>query len=535
MAYIKRKLVDKETLIDKELLDYMQDGIVEACSKEQVSGDNVTLIVSAAGGFLTDLGKIAKYLFIRCPEYSDTEDFIWWLSTGQASNRQLNIQTYYTVPKDTDNSKIYIGSSVLKTWNACSDDTAPINFNGSYIAGNHGATLAQEVVVASHDKTEADIGSIWTSNSHTFMLVRVFSTTKLWFVQTDSTKINEQNWIARDSMPDGTLVHSSGATHTSTVTISSVSGSTQLTPAINNRVVKIYVDDREIDATKGGVYVGKKIQTVNEYNTIYIPAMLEYLGKNVGKNTNTSYYSDDIKEGYCKLRLVQEVHSNASMTVYQTIRFDKPVSLSTNFIAQFGKFTTSNDISLYIPNTTNLNLLTQFAEGSGASYYANIEDYAKEGVVPYRYYTFANDLEQGSAIIFDKSFGIGADERRIEYTSSAGGFASTGKLYPQFVSGQNFEVGTMYDGCAVRIPFKKRTDLTSVVWYWRGNDIILCIDSHSLINTEIELPSYMANKKIEILDKTDSVITEPAYVWEDCKLPYATKEDYGFIVMRLYN
>lgn len=534
MAYKKRILEDGKTIINKDLLDHMQDGIAEAHSKGLTDGGDVTLIIPASGGFLTDLGKIAKYLFIRCPEYSDTEDFVWWLSTGQATNRQLNIQTYYTVPKDTDNSKIYVGSSVLKTWNSCSDDTAPVNFNGSYIAGNHGATLAQEVVVSSHDKTEADIGSIWTSNSHIFMLVKVASTTKLWFVQTDSAKINEQNWIAKDASPSGTLVHISGATHTSTVTISSVNSSTQLTPAINNRTVKIYVDDEEIDVTKGGVYVGKKIQTVNEYNTIYIPAMLEYLSENIGKNTNTSFYSDDITEGYCRLRLVQEIHSNASMTVYQTIRFDKQVSLSTNFIAQFGKFTESSDISLYIPNTTNLNTLTTFVSGSG-SYYVDINDYAKEGIVPYRYYAFANDLEQGSAIIFDKSFGIGADEKRIKYTTSAGGFASTGKLYPQFVSGQQFYEGTMYDGCAVRIPFKKRTDITSVVWYWRGKDIILCIDSHTLTNTKITLPSYMANKKIEILDKSDSVITELAYVWEDCKLPYATKEDYGFIVMRLYN
>lgn len=457
------------------------------------------------------------------------------MSTGNATNKQLNIQTYNTVAKDVKNSEIYIGAPKLKIWNACSDDTAPINFNGSYIAGNHGATLAQEVIVSSHDKTETDIGSIWTSNSHTFMLVRVASTTKLWFVQTDSAKINTQNWIAKDASPSGTLVHSSGATHTGNITISSVNGSTQLTPAINNRVVKVYLDDVELDITKAGVYTGKKVQTVNEYNVIYIPAMLDYLGENVGHNTNASYYSDAITDCYCRLRLVQEIHSNASMTVYQTIRFDKDVSLSTNFIAQFGKFTTSNDISLYIPNTTNLNVLTPFVAGSGTSYYGNIKDYAKEGVVPYRYYAFANDLEQGSAIIFDKSFGIGADERRIEYTTSAGGFASTGKLYPQFASGQQFTEGTMYDGCAVRIPFKKRSDITSVVWYWRGNDIILCIDSHTLTNMEVALPSYMANKKIEILDKSDSVITEPAYVWENCKLPYATQEDYGFMVMRLYN
>ena len=422
-----------------------------------------------------------------------------------------------------------VGNANLVMWKLATD-TAPLNFNGTYIAANHGATIVENVTVASHDKSTADIGSEWTSDGHTYMLVKVVSATSLWFIQIDVDKITEGTTLTCTNKPSGTLVHGSGATNIADITISSVTSNTQFLPALNNAKSSVYVErGRNIWNIYG------ENSSINEYNVIYIPAILEYLAANVGENTNSSHYSDAISESYCTLKLTQEIHSNGSISIYQTIRFNKTVTLSTNFIAQFAPFSLEGENTYgYIPDTTTSQDITLHT-GSAISTDKSI--WKSQEKAPYRYYTFADaECNKGYVIMYDRSWGWGKDSKRVAHNSnSVGQFASTKKLYPHFASGFTANAGTYYDGCAVRIPINKyHEDLTSVVWYWRGKDIILCIDSHKQVNVDLTLPSYMGGKKVEILDQTDTVIAEPALIYDDCKLKYATNDDYGYIVMRLY-
>ena len=534
MAYDKRTLVDGETVIDKELLDHIQDGIV---SNESA----ISNIMSSIGiDRLSGNDIVLRYLnrspaqdfFIRCPDYDNENDFVWWISYD---GRKHNIQHHYTLPKTENNGAMTVGNAKLVMWKSATDDTAPLNFNGTYIAANHGATVVEAVAVTSHDKTAADIGSIWTSGGHTYMLVKINSSTSLWFIQTDAEKITTATTLTCADKPTGTLVHSSGATNSSDITINSVVSNTQLLPAVNNAKSTVYVDGEEISAY--GTYTGKKVTLVNEYSVIYVPAILEYLGANVGNNTNASYYNDAITESFCTLKLIQEIHSNGSMNVYQTVQFTKTVALSTNFIAQFAPFGLENEKTfMYVPDTTSLKTITEHTGGAAAVVTKSV--WENQEKVPYRFYSFANaECDKGYVIIYDRSWGWGKNDKRLAHnTGGAGQFASTKKLYPCFVSGFTANAGTYYDGCAVRIPIKKyHEDLTSVVWYWRGEDIILCIDSHKQVNVDLTLPAYMANKKIEILDQTESVISEPAYIFNDRKLKYATNSEYGYIILKLYD
>ena len=58
------------------------------------------------------------------------------------------------------------------------DDTAPIQFNGSYFGGNHAMTGSTDFKYEGHNLTEADIGSIWkdsdAADTREYMLVNGF-------------------------------------------------------------------------------------------------------------------------------------------------------------------------------------------------------------------------------------------------------------------------------------------------------------------------------------------------------------------------
>lgn len=73
MTYVRLNLTNG-TKLDETHFKHLEDGIASA--NKEIDGENVTLIIPASGGFHSDFGKIAKYMFIRCPEYSDTEDFL---------------------------------------------------------------------------------------------------------------------------------------------------------------------------------------------------------------------------------------------------------------------------------------------------------------------------------------------------------------------------------------------------------------------------------------------------------------------------
>ena len=75
--------------------------------------------------------------------------------------------------------------------------------------------------------------------------------------------------------------------------------------------------------------------------------------------------------------------------------------------------------------------------------------------------------------------------------------------------------------------------MTSVAWYWCGDDIILMLDSHNPVDKDIILPDYMNNCNLEVLDKTETVTTSQQRITSNT-LRY-TSTAYGYLVVRLYN
>jgi hypothetical protein len=193
----------------------------------------------------------------------------------------------------------------------------------------------------------------------------------------------------------------------------------------------------------------------------------------------------------------------------------------------------SNPVYTYLPDTTKWQSLVEQTGATTQTF--NKGEWTSSDKVPYRYYQFTNaGAEEGVALVFDRTIGWGSNEIRKNHISSNCGMCYTSrKLYPSFISGGTLSPGTYFDGMAARVPlYKYDPDLTSIGWYWSGDDIHLMIDTHKAVNKDIVLPEYMNNMRIEVLDKTDSCTFEQTYVFNN-KLRFISS-GYGYLVLRLY-
>lgn len=540
MAYKKQTFVDHEvdaggnvvtqgTTLKKEHLDHIEEGIV-------------SLNTRGVPPLMTVRFEEGSKMIIRCKDWTDDRDFVWEFGGVCGTNKTANLWYSSTVDKTLDDSLLTWGignmASRSRLYKVTTDDTAPVQFCGSYFGGNHAMTGSTDISVSSHNLTEADIGSTWrdsdASDARQYMLVKIRSATSLSFINLDE-QVTSGNGPFNYSkhIPVSPLVHVKNATHTDDVAFNSYTNSQQLHPGANNITNKYYVDDVEI--TEDGFYTGAKVHNVCRYNITYVPDIIAYLEANVGHNTNTSYYSDDIKKKYMQIEIIHEFRPNGSQTTYCKYMIDERMDLNFSYIyaaqvAPFGKPT-----YLYAPGTYEDAV---FLHDGTASIQFKPTDWNVEGVPPYRYFTFNSDKDKGFEVVYNRNTYFGKPEvrgTRVNSGSFAGWSPATCKLYPIFTRGQ-FPAGSSFDSVTGRIPVNvaRNYGTTAVCWYWEHDDIILTIDSHEQCNVDIPLSEYMRNKRVEVLDMTDSVISYPPYRTSD-SIHYATNADIGHLVVRLYD
>ena len=537
MAYKKQTFVDhvedengnviiQGTLIKKHHLDHIEEGIA------MLDRHGVPPLMAAR---LEEGSKMT----IRCKDWTETEDFVWCFNGIGSKNKAANLQNCGTIKKTVQDSVLSFNMSKTD-YKSTSDDTAPIQFNGSYYSGNHAMTASTTINVSSHSLTEADIGSTWkdsdSSDARNYMLARVDSATKLTFINLDS-QVTSGNGAFNYGKhnPVSPLVHVKNATHTGDIAFDSFVNSEQLWSGSNHVVNKYYVDDVEI--TEDGLYVGAKVHNVCSYDIIYIPAILEYLEANVGHNTNTSHYSDDIQEKYIHMEVIHEFRPNGSQTTYCKYQLDNRSSLKFSYIytaqvAAFGK-----PCYLYVPGVSEDAVMLH---NGTQTFNFNTAVWNDENVPPYRYFAINNEKTKGFEIVFSRDTYWGKPENRVTRVKSASGTAagwspSTCKLYPIFTSG-TFPAGSSFDSVTGRIPLNMALNngTTAIGWYWEHDDIIMTIDSHEQCNVSIPLSEYMRNKRVEVLDITDSIVSYPPYRTGD-SIHYATNAEIGHLVIRLYD
>ena len=476
---------------------------------------------------------------IRCKDWTDSEDFVWTFDGVGSLNKTANLRDCGTVSKSVADAELTY--EMPKTlYKFCGDDTAPIEFNGSYFSGNHAITGATQISVNCHSLTVSDIGSIWTDSDSSdpgcYMLARIDSPSELTFINL-AEQITSGNgpFNYQKHIPVSPLVHSGNGTHTSDISFHSFTNSVQLHPGMNHVRNQYYVDDVEI--TENGLYVGNKVSNKCTYDVIYIPAILEHLKANVGSNTNDSYYSDEITEKYMHIEVIHEFRPNGSQTTYCRFQVDARSSLDFAYIYTAQVMAFGKPSQYYVPGTYDDTIITH--DGTRSLFFDQGSWNEKE-VPPYRYFILNDDMSKGFQVAFSKNTYWGMPENRIgriisRSDTGAGWSPTTCKLYPIWTGGV-FDAGETFDSITGRIPLNMALNngTTAIGWYWEHDDMIITVDSHKTCDTNIPLPSYMHNKRLEILDSTESVISIlPDRISEE--LHYATNADKGHLVVKLYD
>jgi len=466
-------------------------------------------------------------LILRATGWSEAEDFVWKCSKVNlnwwAGNPYFNIEAAYTCPAESECEDI----SSFSLWKESHDDICPVFVQGTPLGANHGFNCVDRVTAPSHGKTEADIGSVWLdSGDRTFCLVNVPDPHTLWFVLFDDKSMTHGKMSF--GVPSGKLVHGFGATHTEDVTIEARSN-TQLWQSFNHYSMKFLVDGEVRDIKGDSVFDGDKFEIETQYDIIYVPAMLRHLMHNTGNNTNESQHSEEIEESYLRVNVKYEFRENGSVTTYCSFWINKELELG--YIGLVQSMAVDSTTYTYVPDTSYKNLTVQ---GSSSIHFFSRDTWDSEEKAPYRYYQFADvSCGKGMALAYDRRFGWGTNEKRVRCLEHAGRYYTTRKMYPAFISGGKLSAGEHVDGIAVRMPlYRYDEDMTAVCWYWIGDEIVLMIDIHSAVSKEIRLPEYMNDRKIEILDKTESVKIGQSAI-NSAKLKVHS-DGYGYVVIRLH-
>jgi hypothetical protein len=466
-------------------------------------------------------------IYVRAKGFAPENDMVWKLNKiGSGGNKYFNINTMYTCPNETDNN---LTISKLKHWKSSQDDLYPPNFNGTYVGGNHGFSCVERLTSTSHGKGDADIGSVWTdSKGNTYVLTHIYDENELGLVM-----FNNKN-MATGQMGFGNpeigtdMVHKSGATSTDSFTIENRT-TTQLWQCFNKYSITIYIDGNERDINSDMAEACNNVKIVTQYNIIYVPAMLTYLMENVGHNDNDSQHSEEITDYYMTVYTCYDFNRNGSLSTYGSFYINKDIKLGHLDLVQSIAIGTST--YTYVPDTIFEELTPHLPETRHT--FTN-DAWTDAGKAPYRYYQFADEtIDKGICLAYDRSIGVGQNDIRLARCTNAGWFHTTRKMYPHLINGGNLAKGTYLDAMAARVPlYKYDEELTAVGWYWCNDDIILMIDTHNAVDKDIALPDYMNDRRVEILDKTESVICNQTYLFNS-KVRF-TSDGYGYLVLRLY-
>ncbi|MBQ4112903.1 MAG: hypothetical protein IJD38_08915, partial [Clostridia bacterium] len=509
-----------------------------------------------------------SYLSFRSREWKDGTDLatVAYYSFG-GKNQNFNIHSLRDIPSDTalddvrvDGQNAFVGTE----WKGASDDCTPLNMNNTYIGANHGYNCIAKI--KNTGKTEADIGSVWQNAAgQKFCLVRIENATRT--VDGKSTTVNEL-WLCPfddASMADGkfneycatsliaqgdVLTHVSGATNTASITAAGANptGDMQFYVAINAVERRVFLNGTvEIDPTVAGYREAEFVDLYESYRILYLPAVLEYLMNNAGKNTNQSHHSEDIGEAYVTVYNTYRFHKNGACVVYTDYVFEKDVSLgmvsgvqSNTFVVkktvkdEEGNDKTVSTNYVYLPGSKSYKTPTEH-DSSDAQITISKTDLV-DATTPISSYFQMTDAAGSKAfnLGYNTEYGYGIPEVRLPYLRGSMGFYYTSlKMYPHLLTGGSLKAGDSIDFISYRVPSEATdSDFTVINWYWVGETIYLQLHTAKAVaERAVALPDYMVGMTATVIEDSTSFTVHSATIAEGGITVSST--DAGYAIIRL--
>lgn len=435
------------------------------------------------------------------------------------------------------------------------DDAPPMYINGTYIAGNHGASIAKSVTVAGHGKTEVDIGSLWDitdggySNNYTIWAVPDPNTLYL-LSQRGAGKTDTDTYWGHEvtTLTSKNFAHLDGATNVAGFA-PSAQATIQLLPAISNRNLSFFVDGLEIQPSDS-VYRCAKFEVREQYSIVNPPAIYAWLRSNVGKVSN-NWTPPDSLEVDAVVKNSYLFGENGACVNNNEVTFLKALTLGyIGGVQAIAPYFSGKTLSGYVPGVS--------AVTAGAAY--DFKAIAALTTAP------SSDADLASAVWLDAKnppnrmlhlvsnggnnefgclYGLSplrnstSRTRRPSAVSTAGFMSSSRKWYPKAITGSAYPssippAGTVAKTTAYRHIYNSADvpDATVASWYWDGADIVVTFDFHktSALST-LRLPAVAEGWAVTPIAVSGVTLFSP--VVDSGQIGVACTASYGYAQYRV--
>jgi len=519
--------------------------------------DIVSLKSSIANSlsFSTKVIKSGDFLYVRTT-WDVANDLVQKMelrSSGDyTKNKLIEFDSIGLIPIAT--TDINVPTTTMTLLKNATDDICPANYNGTYIGANHGPNYIRSIACTAHGKTVQDVGSEWVDATATkWYIMRIVDVDNIW-VMSENIAV-DGTWLFDTAISGGsTLTHSLGATHTGTITFT-VQTLTMLYPSIKNETRKILINGKT-ELIAEGVYSCDYLQVVDAYDISSVSGILAYVRSLVGGSTQPAFDNASIAND-ARMTITYTFQNNGACVVNHSLRTYNKVKLTyVGFIQSISNVMPSGgNLFEYIPKTI------PFVVGSNTYDFESIKDitnipdsvevtkatWSIADNPPDRFIQFSKTSEGlknsnfGFTVGYCPEIGIGKPSVRKDLIDSAFYMYTTKKQYPKGISLNSIKypdnlipANTNFDMVAFRCPinYGLDTDATNISWYKVSNDIYLMLDYHVNIDKVLSLPVSMLNKKITVVEKTDSFVLSSDYVSYD-GIKIAVTGGYGYAVLKL--
>ncbi|MEV4772537.1 hypothetical protein [Micromonospora humida] len=357
------------------------------------------------------------------------------------------------VPSTATDAQVWpVMSAVGTRIHDTSDDNCPINTGWSYVGGNHGYNVGNQIVVANHGKTTADVGSQWSDGTRIFTLLAVTNASSLLF----GNPYTVVDGIAQGARvkPTGPLTHVSGATNRTTVPITGLTPDVQIRPATHSHTVAVELDGRPVP---DGRSTGLELVIRESYLIPTYQGMIDTARANVG--TPIATIMPRIPS-LCRIANVYRWSPGGGLLVTQTVTALTRFTLNAG-VTQCTPLTpvTGGSRRQFMPNV-------EVAGGLNWSVWANIDTLAAlTDVTPAalvdrtmpagsmtQWVVSGGGVQQWGIAVGLLPVADGVPQVRARYTTAKSWFisASLKKNYPQLVWGRTLAAGESVTGTAYR-------------------------------------------------------------------------------------
>ncbi|MNX68768.1 hypothetical protein D3C86_999660 [compost metagenome] len=493
---------------------------------------------------LVSVTKSSTNYFVRGLAWDDTYDLLRQVQMSSGNNLTVNEQGARQALKTvTDNVVAWTTGTAL--W-ASGDSAAPMNYNSTYIAANHGAFFVHSVTAAGHGKAVQDVGSEWTDTAGVkWYILKVVDVNTLHVIS--ENLLVYPAWSFSTTPPAGNLLtHSASATNQAAVTITA-SALTQLWPCLKNQTAAAYLDG-VTPITVDGTYTGDSLDIVNTYEVTNPASVLAYVRSQVGGSVQPSYIASAVQTDV-RRTITYRFAENCSCVRIDGEQFLNGVTMGyLGGVQSEALVFTAKQLWLYIPRVTSK---TNPSGTWDAQATTNISGTFEQLVYGTANWTDLNNPPDRVAQIVKSAGGVrefgqcvglvptgsvGLPAVRKTLVNVACVVHSTKKLYPYAANIGPVPQNSYYEIVAFQTFWRAETNPNATVaaWYRDGNDIIFMADFHQNVTLDsVKVPRMFIGRKVSVIDKSASATLHGNGVVTAGGILVSITGGYGYLVLKL--